>query len=98
PWETLEPGRRRSVMPLPPVTSSSRPRPIRPRWTLSARRRAKILVESGSEEININQPITIMVENKEDIEKFVDFTTAAAGSAHTDIPVTNMRKVIAQRV
>ncbi|KAG0341991.1 pyruvate dehydrogenase complex dihydrolipoamide acetyltransferase component (E2) [Podila horticola] len=29
---------------------------------------AKILAESGSKEVNINQPIAIMVENKEDIE------------------------------
>ncbi|KAF9542789.1 pyruvate dehydrogenase complex dihydrolipoamide acetyltransferase component (E2) [Mortierella hygrophila] len=42
---------------------------------------AKILVESGSKEININQPIAIMVENKEDIEKFADFTVADAGAA-----------------
>ncbi|KAF9133956.1 pyruvate dehydrogenase complex dihydrolipoamide acetyltransferase component (E2), partial [Mortierella sp. GBA39] len=42
---------------------------------------AKILVESGSKEININQPIAIMVENKEDIEKFADFTAADAGAA-----------------
>jgi len=41
---------------------------------------AKILVDSNSKEVNINQPIAIMVENKEDIEKFADFTvdTAAA--------------------
>ncbi|KAG9065318.1 hypothetical protein KI688_002642 [Linnemannia hyalina] len=58
-------------------------------------RRAKILVVSGSE-VNINQPIAIMAENKEDIEKLADFTAAAAGAAHTDISVTNMRRVIAQ--
>ncbi|KAG0216397.1 pyruvate dehydrogenase complex dihydrolipoamide acetyltransferase component (E2) [Mortierella sp. GBA30] len=42
---------------------------------------AKILADSGSKEVNINQPIAIMVENKEDIEKFADFTAADAGSA-----------------
>ncbi|KAG0375583.1 pyruvate dehydrogenase complex dihydrolipoamide acetyltransferase component (E2), partial [Mortierella sp. AD032] len=43
---------------------------------------AKILVDSNSKEVNINQPIAIMVENKEDIEKFADFTVAdAAGAA-----------------
>ncbi|KAF9388308.1 pyruvate dehydrogenase complex dihydrolipoamide acetyltransferase component (E2) [Podila verticillata] len=42
---------------------------------------AKILAESGSKEVNINQPIAIMVENKEDIEKFADFTVESAGAA-----------------
>ncbi|KAI1318707.1 pyruvate dehydrogenase complex dihydrolipoamide acetyltransferase component (E2) [Mortierella claussenii] len=42
---------------------------------------AKILADSGSKEVNINQPIAIMVENKEDIEKFADFTAADAGAA-----------------
>ncbi|KAF9991248.1 pyruvate dehydrogenase complex dihydrolipoamide acetyltransferase component (E2), partial [Mortierella antarctica] len=42
---------------------------------------AKILADSGSKEVNINQPIAIMVENKEDIEKFADFTVADAGGA-----------------
>ncbi|KAG0311156.1 pyruvate dehydrogenase complex dihydrolipoamide acetyltransferase component (E2) [Linnemannia gamsii] len=108
---------------------------------------AKILVESGTKEVNISQPIAIIVENKEDIEKFADFTVdtaaaapaaekkeapkpvetpkavetpkpeaakktspapapkaaapapaAPASAAYTDIPVTNMRKIIAQRL
>ncbi|KAF9542602.1 pyruvate dehydrogenase complex dihydrolipoamide acetyltransferase component (E2) [Mortierella hygrophila] len=108
---------------------------------------AKILVDSNTKEVNISQPIAILVENKEDIEKFADFTvdsTAAAPAAaapapekkespkpvetpksteapkpeaakkaastpapkaaapasatYTDIPVTNMRKIIAQRL
>lgn len=42
---------------------------------------AKILADSGSKEVNINQPIAIMVENKEDIEKFADFTVESAGAA-----------------
>lgn len=42
---------------------------------------AKILADSGSKEVNINQPIAIMVENKEDIEKFADFTAESAGAA-----------------
>ncbi|KAF9383890.1 pyruvate dehydrogenase complex dihydrolipoamide acetyltransferase component (E2) [Podila verticillata] len=41
---------------------------------------AKILADSGSKEVNINQPIAIMVENKEDIEKFADFTVESAGA------------------
>ncbi|KAG0309043.1 pyruvate dehydrogenase complex dihydrolipoamide acetyltransferase component (E2) [Dissophora globulifera] len=42
---------------------------------------AKILAESGSKDVNINQPIAIMVENKEDVAKFADFTAADAGSS-----------------
>jgi len=37
---------------------------------------AKILADSGSKDVDINRPIAIMVENKEDIEKFADFTVA----------------------
>ncbi|KAF8949140.1 pyruvate dehydrogenase complex dihydrolipoamide acetyltransferase component (E2) [Haplosporangium gracile] len=115
---------------------------------------AKILVDSNTKEVNISQPIAIIVENKEDIEKFADFTVdsaaaaapaaptapttekketskpvetpkaaeaskpeaakkaipapapkaeapapaASASAAFTDIPVTNMRKIIAQRL
>ncbi|KAH7047698.1 pyruvate dehydrogenase complex dihydrolipoamide acetyltransferase [Linnemannia elongata] len=113
---------------------------------------AKILVDSNTKEVNISQPIAIIVENKEDIEKFADFTVdsaaaapaaaapapekkeapkpvetpkaaeapkpeavkkaapapapkaaaptpaAPASAAYTDIPVTNMRKIIAQRL
>ncbi|KAG0254310.1 pyruvate dehydrogenase complex dihydrolipoamide acetyltransferase component (E2) [Mortierella polycephala] len=42
---------------------------------------AKILADSGAKDVNINHPIAIMVENKEDIEKFADFTVADAGGA-----------------
>jgi pyruvate dehydrogenase E2 component (dihydrolipoamide acetyltransferase) len=42
---------------------------------------AKILVESGTKEVNISQPIAIIVENKEDIEKFTDFTVDTAAAA-----------------
>ncbi|KAF9100947.1 pyruvate dehydrogenase complex dihydrolipoamide acetyltransferase component (E2) [Mortierella sp. GBA35] len=114
---------------------------------------AKILVDSNTKEVNINQPIAIMVENKEDIEKFADFSVEAApapapsaapsaaekkeapkpvetskavetpkpetgkkaasapapkaaspapaapaSAAYTDVPTTNMRKIIAQRL
>ncbi|KAG0217102.1 pyruvate dehydrogenase complex dihydrolipoamide acetyltransferase component (E2) [Mortierella sp. NVP41] len=47
---------------------------------------AKILIESGAKEVNINQPIAILVENKEDIEKFADFTAADAGAAGAAAP------------
>ncbi|KAH7026860.1 pyruvate dehydrogenase complex dihydrolipoamide acetyltransferase [Linnemannia elongata] len=53
---------------------------------------AKILVESGSKEVNINQPIAIMVENKEDIEKFADFTAADAGAAGAAAPAATEEK------
>ncbi|KAG0285273.1 pyruvate dehydrogenase complex dihydrolipoamide acetyltransferase component (E2), partial [Linnemannia gamsii] len=53
---------------------------------------AKILVESGSKEVNINQPIAIMVENKEDIEKFADFTAADAGAAGAAAPAAAEEK------
>ncbi|KAG0291647.1 pyruvate dehydrogenase complex dihydrolipoamide acetyltransferase component (E2) [Linnemannia gamsii] len=108
---------------------------------------AKILVGSNTKEVNISQPIAIIVENKEDIEKFSDFTVdtapaapaaekkeapkpvetpkaaeapkpetakkaspapapkaavpapvAPGSAAYNDIPVTNMRKIIAQRL
>ncbi|KAF9917551.1 pyruvate dehydrogenase complex dihydrolipoamide acetyltransferase component (E2) [Linnemannia zychae] len=115
---------------------------------------AKILIDSNTKDVNINQPIAIMVENKEDIDKFADFTIEAAAPAaekkeapkpaetpkpveapkaaetpkpeaakkaapapapapkaatptaapapatpaYTDIPVTNMRRIIAQRL
>ncbi|KAG0056367.1 pyruvate dehydrogenase complex dihydrolipoamide acetyltransferase component (E2) [Gryganskiella cystojenkinii] len=42
---------------------------------------AKILADSGSKDVDINRPIAIMVENKEDIEKFADFTVESAGAA-----------------
>lgn len=35
---------------------------------------AKILVESGSKDVSVNSPLAILVENKEDVEKFADFT------------------------
>ncbi|KAI8345830.1 2-oxoacid dehydrogenases acyltransferase-domain-containing protein [Mortierella sp. GBAus27b] len=47
---------------------------------------AKILADAGSKEVNINQPIAIMVENKEDIEKFADFTAADAGASGAAAP------------
>ncbi|KAF9139411.1 pyruvate dehydrogenase complex dihydrolipoamide acetyltransferase component (E2) [Linnemannia schmuckeri] len=53
---------------------------------------AKILVESGSKEVSINQPIAIMVENKEDIEKFADFTAADAGAAGAAAPAATEEK------
>ena len=42
---------------------------------------AKILVDSNTKEVNISQPIAIIVENKEDIEKFADFTVDSAAAA-----------------
>ncbi|KAF8979435.1 pyruvate dehydrogenase complex dihydrolipoamide acetyltransferase component (E2) [Entomortierella lignicola] len=41
---------------------------------------AKILAEGGSKEVNVSQPIAILVEDKDDVEKFADFTAADAGS------------------
>ncbi|ORX90789.1 pyruvate dehydrogenase [Basidiobolus meristosporus CBS 931.73] len=34
---------------------------------------AKIFIESGAKDVSINTPIAIMVENKEDVEKFKDY-------------------------
>lgn len=42
---------------------------------------AKILVDSNTKEVNISQPIAIIVENKEDIEKFANFTVDSAAAA-----------------
>ncbi|KAF9966218.1 pyruvate dehydrogenase complex dihydrolipoamide acetyltransferase component (E2) [Mortierella alpina] len=53
---------------------------------------AKILADSGSKEVTINQPIAIMVENKEDIEKFADFTVADAGGAAAAPAATEEKK------
>ncbi|KAG0259578.1 pyruvate dehydrogenase complex dihydrolipoamide acetyltransferase component (E2), partial [Linnemannia exigua] len=53
---------------------------------------AKILVDSNSKEVNINQPIAIMVENKEDIEKFADFTAADAGAAGAAAPAAEEKE------
>ncbi|KAF9923958.1 pyruvate dehydrogenase complex dihydrolipoamide acetyltransferase component (E2) [Linnemannia zychae] len=47
---------------------------------------AKILVDSGAKDVNINQPIAIMVDNKDDIAKFADFTVADAGAAGSAAP------------
>ncbi|KAF9362145.1 pyruvate dehydrogenase complex dihydrolipoamide acetyltransferase component (E2) [Mortierella sp. AD094] len=41
---------------------------------------AKILADGGSKEVNVSQPIAILVEDKDDIEKFADFTAADAGA------------------
>ncbi|KAF9182943.1 pyruvate dehydrogenase complex dihydrolipoamide acetyltransferase component (E2) [Haplosporangium sp. Z 27] len=41
---------------------------------------AKILAEGGSKEVNVSQPIAILVEDKDDVEKFADFTAADASS------------------
>ncbi|KAI8048552.1 2-oxoacid dehydrogenases acyltransferase-domain-containing protein [Syncephalis plumigaleata] len=42
---------------------------------------AKILVESGSKDVNISSPIAVLVENKDDISQFSDFTVSAAPEA-----------------
>ncbi|RKP08488.1 2-oxoacid dehydrogenases acyltransferase-domain-containing protein [Thamnocephalis sphaerospora] len=42
---------------------------------------AKILVESGSKDVDIRTPIAVLVENKDDIAQFADFTVEAAPSA-----------------
>ncbi|KAI8823690.1 pyruvate dehydrogenase complex dihydrolipoamide acetyltransferase [Fimicolochytrium jonesii] len=34
---------------------------------------AKIFVESGTKDVAVNKPIAILVENKEDVEKFADY-------------------------
>lgn len=50
---------------------------------------AKILVDSGSKDVSVNQPLAILVENKEDVEKFADFTiedAASGGSATQEEP------------
>eukprot|EP01111_Echinosteliopsis_oligospora_P019485 TRINITY_DN945_c0_g2_i1.p1 TRINITY_DN945_c0_g2~~TRINITY_DN945_c0_g2_i1.p1 ORF type:complete len:653 (-),score=233.85 TRINITY_DN945_c0_g2_i1:32-1990(-) len=41
---------------------------------------AKILCADGSTDIDINSPIAIMVENKDDISKFADYTASASES------------------
>ncbi|KAF9907647.1 pyruvate dehydrogenase complex dihydrolipoamide acetyltransferase component (E2) [Linnemannia zychae] len=53
---------------------------------------AKILVDSNTKEVNINQPIAILVENKEDIEKFADFTAADAGATGAAAPAAEEKK------
>ncbi|KAI8874099.1 pyruvate dehydrogenase [Ramicandelaber brevisporus] len=42
---------------------------------------AKILVDSGVKDININTPIAIFVENKEDVAAFADYTVESAGGS-----------------
>ncbi|KAG0244061.1 pyruvate dehydrogenase complex dihydrolipoamide acetyltransferase component (E2) [Actinomortierella wolfii] len=41
---------------------------------------AKILVDAGSKDVNINKPIAVLVENKEDVEKFADFSVESAAA------------------
>lgn len=47
---------------------------------------AKILVESGSKDVKVNQPLAILVENKEDVEKFANYTIDDALSAGSSAP------------
>ncbi|KAF9166051.1 pyruvate dehydrogenase complex dihydrolipoamide acetyltransferase component (E2) [Actinomortierella ambigua] len=42
---------------------------------------AKILVDSGAKDVSINKPIAVLVENKEDVEKFADFTADGGAAA-----------------
>ncbi|EGG23189.1 dihydrolipoamide acetyltransferase [Cavenderia fasciculata] len=50
---------------------------------------AKILVPAGTTGVDINSPICVMVNKKEDVEKFADFTVdgAAAGGAEAPAAV-----------
>ncbi|KAF9538985.1 pyruvate dehydrogenase complex dihydrolipoamide acetyltransferase component (E2) [Mortierella hygrophila] len=52
------------------------------KWTLSARRRATVPIPWSSQAPRRS--------TLEDIEKFADFTAAAADADYTDIPVINM--------
>ncbi|KAJ9079432.1 pyruvate dehydrogenase complex dihydrolipoamide acetyltransferase component (E2) [Entomophthora muscae] len=47
---------------------------------------AKILVESGSKDVKVNQPLAILVENKEDVEKFASYTVDDALSGGSSAP------------
>ncbi|KAF9185429.1 pyruvate dehydrogenase complex dihydrolipoamide acetyltransferase component (E2), partial [Haplosporangium sp. Z 767] len=58
---------------------------------------AKILADSGAKDVNINHPIAIMVENKEDIEKFADYTAADAGGAAAAPAATEVKKTDAPK-
>lgn len=42
---------------------------------------AKILVGDGSNDIIVGTPVAVLAENKEDVEKFADFTGDGSGSA-----------------
>ncbi|KAF9394184.1 pyruvate dehydrogenase complex dihydrolipoamide acetyltransferase component (E2) [Mortierella sp. AD011] len=53
---------------------------------------AKILAAGGSKEVNVSQPIAILVEDKDDVEKFADFTAADAGSSSAPAKVEETPK------
>ncbi|KAK9720915.1 pyruvate dehydrogenase complex dihydrolipoamide acetyltransferase component (E2) [Basidiobolus ranarum] len=42
---------------------------------------AKIFIDSGAKDVSINTPIAIMVENKEDVEKFKDYVLEECSAA-----------------
>ncbi|CAG8503305.1 3744_t:CDS:2 [Ambispora gerdemannii] len=44
---------------------------------------AKILVETGTKDVKVGQPIAVLVEGQEDVEKFTDYTIADTGIADT---------------
>eukprot|EP00270_Netrium_digitus_P010524 TRINITY_DN3271_c0_g3_i2.p1 TRINITY_DN3271_c0_g3~~TRINITY_DN3271_c0_g3_i2.p1 ORF type:complete len:538 (-),score=164.33 TRINITY_DN3271_c0_g3_i2:290-1903(-) len=47
---------------------------------------AKILVSAGSKDVSVSTPIAILVENADDIPKFVDYAGAAAPQASAPSP------------
>ncbi|KAI0242542.1 pyruvate dehydrogenase complex dihydrolipoamide acetyltransferase component (E2), partial [Massospora cicadina] len=64
-------------------------RPIKLRWTLEFQEDgyiAKILVEAGAKDVKVNQPLAILVENKEDVEKFAGYTIEDALSTGNAAP------------
>lgn len=42
---------------------------------------AKILLPGGSKDVSVNTPIAVLVENKEDVDKFKDYVLEAEKSA-----------------
>ncbi|KAJ3180364.1 hypothetical protein HDU85_004069 [Gaertneriomyces sp. JEL0708] len=52
---------------------------------------AKIFIDSGAKDVSVNKPIAILVENKDDIEKFKDYTPEAAPAAAAETGATEKK-------
>ncbi|KAI9009852.1 2-oxoacid dehydrogenases acyltransferase-domain-containing protein [Gaertneriomyces semiglobifer] len=52
---------------------------------------AKIFIDSGAKDVSVNKPIAILVESKDDIDKFKDYTPEAAPAAAAETGATEKK-------